>query len=173
MERVCGALTRKGTPCLKMGLKNGRCRLHGGKSTGPKDRKKKSEQMEGNNYAVKTGEHETISYGTLTDEEKELYEQINTEPAKQINGRLKIIEIRTFRMMKRYAEESIKANPNVALLESLEFALTRIDARAIELIRENRVLLEKDEGLTDDSSLIQLNNILNGMRKDRQAKNNA
>ena len=32
----CGAKTRKGTPCLCPAMKNGRCRLHGGKSTGPK-----------------------------------------------------------------------------------------------------------------------------------------
>jgi len=32
----CGAKTRKGTSCQAPGMKNGRCRLHGGKSTGPK-----------------------------------------------------------------------------------------------------------------------------------------
>ncbi len=32
----CGAKTRKGTPCQCPAMKNGRCRLHGGKSTGPR-----------------------------------------------------------------------------------------------------------------------------------------
>ncbi len=32
----CGAKTRKDTPCQAPAMKNGRCRLHGGKSTGPK-----------------------------------------------------------------------------------------------------------------------------------------
>jgi hypothetical protein len=32
----CGARTRKGTPCQCPAMKNGRCRLHGGLSTGPK-----------------------------------------------------------------------------------------------------------------------------------------
>jgi hypothetical protein len=32
----CGAKTRRGTPCQCPGMKNGRCRLHGGLSTGPK-----------------------------------------------------------------------------------------------------------------------------------------
>ena len=32
----CGAMTRKGTPCLAPALTNGRCRMHGGKSTGPR-----------------------------------------------------------------------------------------------------------------------------------------
>ncbi len=31
----CGAKTRKGTPCKSPAMKNGRCRMHGGKSTGP------------------------------------------------------------------------------------------------------------------------------------------
>ena len=31
----CGAKTRRGTPCKAPAMANGRCRLHGGKSTGP------------------------------------------------------------------------------------------------------------------------------------------
>jgi hypothetical protein len=32
----CGAKTRQGTPCRAPGMRNGRCRLHGGASTGPR-----------------------------------------------------------------------------------------------------------------------------------------
>lgn len=36
----CGARTRKGTPCLRKDIyRNGRCKLHGGWSTGPKSKK--------------------------------------------------------------------------------------------------------------------------------------
>lgn len=34
--RLCGAKTRAGAPCAKIGLANGRCRQHGGLSTGPR-----------------------------------------------------------------------------------------------------------------------------------------
>jgi hypothetical protein len=34
--RRCGAKTRFGTPCRRPAMRNGRCRLHGGLSTGPK-----------------------------------------------------------------------------------------------------------------------------------------
>jgi hypothetical protein len=34
--RRCGAKTRPGTPCRRPVMQNGRCRLHGGLSTGPK-----------------------------------------------------------------------------------------------------------------------------------------
>ncbi|MGO8732468.1 MAG: HGGxSTG domain-containing protein [Terriglobia bacterium] len=32
----CGAKTRRGTPCKGPAMRNGRCRMHGGPSTGPK-----------------------------------------------------------------------------------------------------------------------------------------
>lgn len=42
---ICGAKTRKGTPCKQKGIfKSGRCKLHGGMSTGPKTQAGK-EQM--------------------------------------------------------------------------------------------------------------------------------
>lgn len=35
LKSRCGAKTRKGTPCKRMALANGRCPNHGGLSTGP------------------------------------------------------------------------------------------------------------------------------------------
>jgi len=35
-KKLCGAKTRKQTSCRCKALKNGRCRLHGGLSTGPR-----------------------------------------------------------------------------------------------------------------------------------------
>lgn len=32
----CGAKTRRGTPCQGPAMANGRCRMHGGPSTGPR-----------------------------------------------------------------------------------------------------------------------------------------
>src|SRR5262245_21359872 len=32
----CGAKTRRGTPCQGPAMRNGRCRMHGGASTGPR-----------------------------------------------------------------------------------------------------------------------------------------
>jgi hypothetical protein len=33
---LCGAKTRRGTPCKGPAMANGRCRMHGGTSTGPR-----------------------------------------------------------------------------------------------------------------------------------------
>jgi len=38
-RRTCGAKTRTGAPCLALAMVNGRCRNHGGLSTGPKTKK--------------------------------------------------------------------------------------------------------------------------------------
>lgn len=42
----CGAKTRSGIPCKSPAMANGRCRMHGGKSTGP---------PKGNKNALKHG----------------------------------------------------------------------------------------------------------------------
>ena len=50
---MCGAKTRKGEPCKRYANKHsGRCRLHGGKSTGPK-----GDTSNANNANFKTGNH--------------------------------------------------------------------------------------------------------------------
>jgi hypothetical protein len=35
----CGAKTRQGAPCRSPAMRNGRCRMHGGKSTGPRTKR--------------------------------------------------------------------------------------------------------------------------------------
>jgi hypothetical protein len=46
-RRRCGAKTRKGTPCLAKALPNGRCKHHGGLSTGIKTEAGKQRQAAG------------------------------------------------------------------------------------------------------------------------------
>lgn len=36
LKEICAARTRRGSYCLCKALTNGRCRLHGGLSTGPR-----------------------------------------------------------------------------------------------------------------------------------------
>lgn len=43
-RKRCGAKTRAGTPCKNGAMANGRCRMHGGKSTGPPPDKMKNNQ---------------------------------------------------------------------------------------------------------------------------------
>lgn len=58
---ICGAKTRAGTPCKQKAgwgtnhVGTGRCKLHGGKSTGPKDRAKASISKKKNKNSEKHG----------------------------------------------------------------------------------------------------------------------
>ncbi|MEH6891171.1 HGGxSTG domain-containing protein [Bacillus sp. JJ864] len=167
MEKaICGA-NKKGKKgkCKNKPMANGKCRFHGGLSTGPKDKAKHSASLRGNKNALKTGEYETISYHTLSDDEKYSYELIPDDPVIRLSGKIKMLEIRANRFMKRQAlvtddDELIK----------LDAALIRIDARASEYER----LLEQLESKTtkkEDGSLDQLCGILNTIREQRQKKN--
>ncbi|WP_172619363.1 HGGxSTG domain-containing protein [Paenibacillus alvei] len=87
MEKIqCGAKTRSGQPCKRKALANGRCRLHGGKSTGPKDATK----LKGNKNALKHGLYETIWIDTLTEEEQGLYDQVSTDPNVQVDSEYRL-----------------------------------------------------------------------------------
>ncbi|UXO88092.1 HGGxSTG domain-containing protein [Bacillus safensis] len=165
-KKICGAKTRQGTPFKKTPLKNGRCRLHGGKSTGPKNKEKHRESLKGNKNAIVTGEYEIISFDTLLDDEKELYEMIPEDINKQVKGRYKIFEIRTRRLMQRYTVQLEKERPDFRLITRIEEALTRLDARANELIREMREL--SPHNTDDNNSLDQLVKIFAKVRDTRK-----
>jgi len=165
-KTVCGATTRKGTPCQKAPLKNGRCRLHGGKSTGPKDKEKHRESLKGNKNAVITGEYETISFDTLLEDEQELINKVPDDPHKLIMGSIAILEIRKRRILQRYTAEKKKSQSSDRKLNSLEEALTRLSARETE---HYRLLHEvsADEVEKDDGSLGALVDILAEVRNKR------
>ncbi len=76
----CGAKTRRGTKCLCPAMANGRCRLHGGLSTGPKT----AEGIERIRRAVtkhgrysKTAADERRDLRTLLQEARELVSRIH------------------------------------------------------------------------------------------------
>src|SRR5690625_2526789 len=64
----CGAKTRSGTPCKNYAMTNGRCRLHGGKSTGAPP-----EKMRKNKNSMKHG----LFAKYLPDETLEIMNSIN------------------------------------------------------------------------------------------------
>lgn len=138
MEKVvCGAETKRtGKPCQRRALESGRCKLHGGKSTGPKDKEKHRQSLKGNKNALKTGEYETISFDALSEEEQGLIKQVSDDPKELIKSNIGVLEIRQRRMLLRYAVEKQKKKPNSKLLNSLEEALTRLSGKELDYIRE-------------------------------------
>lgn len=153
----CAAKTRAGTPCqLPAGWGTdhpgeGRCKLHGGKSTGPPKK---------NKNALKTGEYETIWLDTLDNKEQELYQQIRTDVIQQLDNEIRLTDIRIRRMMMRisllnnkdftYVEKQkkkgvgpmgpvdvneVKAKATMGQIQDIEDALTRVQSRKEKLLK--------------------------------------
>jgi len=75
----CGAKTRRSTKCRAPAMANGRCRMHGGKSTGPRtaeglERSRKANWKHGHYSAESLAERRYISW--LLRESRETIEQV-------------------------------------------------------------------------------------------------
>jgi len=166
-KNICGAKTRKGTPCKNQAgfrtnhLGEGRCYLHGGLSTGPPKK---------NKNAVKTGEHEAIWLDTLEEDERELIHEVTLDKIQQIDNEIKLTEIRERRMLQRIQklkkEELMTTNAKAGIdrgqetkliekeeviskIQAIEEALTRVQNNKIKLI-ETKHKLELDAGIVEE-----------------------
>lgn len=70
---LCGAKTRAGTPCKTKPMKNGRCRMHGGSSTGPKTPEGKAK------ISSNSRKHGAYIDRLLNEEEKEIYQFLHDQ----------------------------------------------------------------------------------------------
>jgi uncharacterized protein YjcR len=139
-KKYCGAKKRDGTPCRARPMANGRCRLHGGKAG--------SRPGEG----VRTGEDETIWFGLLSAEEKELYNKITVDSVSQINEELRLISIREFRMMNRYKKllDQYKEFEDFIKTEKYTERGT-MNGKPLDILREKEVLVLKELQNLDDA----------------------
>jgi uncharacterized protein YjcR len=170
-RKTCGAKTRSGKPCKNAPMANGRCRMHGGKSTGPPP-----EKMQQNKNAVKTGEHESIWFDTLDNDEKKLVTQINTSKLQQLEEEIRLTTIRERRMLQRiqklkiYDFTTVKITQGIekgkktdleerqgilGQIQSIEEALTRVQAHKAKLIELKHRLEMDGEGGASDGQAIQ------------------
>lgn len=108
MANLCGAKTRSGSPCQSKAMANGRCRMHGGKSTGaPK----------GNKNNLKAG---GIYSQFLTDEERVISTEMELG---SLDEELKLCKIRLMRALKAEAEQQAQVEEfNKLELEALNEA---------------------------------------------------
>jgi len=93
--QLCGAKTRSGAPCRAFSMPNGRCRKHGGKSTGAP--KKNANALQHGIYAVH-----------FTPEEIDLAGQIQLG---RVDDELRLMRLRLRRALA--AEEQAQGNPEV------------------------------------------------------------
>lgn len=160
---ICGATKKQGGGICRnpAGFRTphfgiGRCFLHGGLSTGPKNG---------------TGEYSAIWLDVLPEDEKELYHEIITDKIAQLDQEIRLIEIRERRMLQRIenlkkadftiveeSEESgiekgedthlvtIKKRATLGQIQEIEEALTRVQARKERLIALKHKFEEAGEG---------------------------
>ncbi|EGO7722625.1 phage terminase small subunit [Enterococcus faecalis] len=93
----------------------------------------------GNKNAIKTGEYETIFADMLSDEEKDIYSNLNDDPFFILNDEIRLLKVRQFRMMKRIkkAEKGLN-DEEVERLQQLRKIKTPVekDDRKLEVKRE-------------------------------------
>lgn len=93
----------------------------------------------GNKNALKTGEYETIFYETLSDEEKDIYSNLNNDPSYVLSEEIRLLKIRQLRMMKRIKEaESGLKDEEVDRLQQLRKIKMPIEknGKKLEIKRE-------------------------------------
>ena len=93
----------------------------------------------GNKNALKTGEYETIFFETLSDEEKDIYSNLNNDPSFVLSEEIRLLKIRQLRMMKRIKQAETGLNDEeIERLQQLRKIKTPIekDDRKLEIKRD-------------------------------------
>lgn len=126
-----GNVTKRGAP---KGNKNARGNKGGKAPPGNQNAKgnKGGAAPKGNKNAVTTGEYETIMWDFLDEDEKELFESIETDPLYQIDITIRELSIRQRRMMKR--------------IKRIEDGLTEKERRVLQELKNMKDIhvVEKD-----------------------------
>lgn len=150
-NRKCGAKTRKGSPCADIAMANGRCKRHGGKSTGAKNPPK------GEASAVYTHGIYTKFYRP---EEKQLIDE-GALRLGQVDDELNFMRIRLKRTIEaREAWESSlrptddnpkpgetggEDNPHMALVEHVDDQSVTKDGDVIDTVKQIKRLPDFDK----------------------------
>lgn len=153
MAELCGAKTRSGEKCKSRPMANGRCRMHGGKSTGPKDNT-------GNTNAIKPG---SLYSKYLTEDEQGAFNDIQLG---NIDDELRLTRIRLARALAKESdkpeietvtrrqgggpttvpnEQQFKRRDYVGIIDKLTARIESLERRRLEFdqIRAHTKLLEK------------------------------
>jgi hypothetical protein len=152
MASKCGAKTRAGGRCQQPGMPNGRCYLHGGKSTGPKTPNTAKNAIQHGIYAQHLTADERIVYasmkiGSVEDELRltkiRLARALAAETA--ANGQPELDEVVT-----RDAESiTVPRTEETSRVRDYAGIIDRLTGR-VESLEKTRLLLRIELGLTDD-----------------------
>ena len=154
----------------------------GGAPPGNKNAKgnKGGSPPKGNKNAIKTGEYETIFADMLSDEEKDIYSNLNDDPFFILNDEIRLLKVRQFRMMKRIKEAEKGLNDEeVERLQQLRKIKTPVekDGRKLEIKREvmqdvqvtRKTFRKLDDILAIEDALTRISNQLTKAVKQQNA----
>ena len=156
---ICGAKTksRDGVCQLRAGwgtdhLGEGKCKLHGGASTGP---------PKGNKNARKHGAYEAVTRDQLSEEEREIYDQV--DDARTLDGELRILRFKLLRLLDPPQREIYdKELKEIIQLDVDEMSkvtgITRLADQIRRIVKQSAK--EQDRSATDPESY------LNALRED-------
>lgn len=150
---LCSAKSKRtGKLCMNIAMKNGKCRNHGGLSTGPKTKEGKRRVAEAAKRAnTKTGEFVPIWFDTLTPEEKRMIieELIPKDASELLDQEIVLITVRERRMMnsiKELQERLDRGEYDVSIQENWKRQLKRDeDGEEMIEVREDGSVLKKSE----------------------------
>jgi len=112
--------------------------MHGGSSTGP---------SKGSKNALKTGEYESVFLDALTDEERAIFEKVDTDKQRSLDEQMRLSAVRIHRMLKRLNEKDDEGKMY------MEDAITRTVARHLQMIdQKHRMEMEAPESDEADVS---------------------
>jgi uncharacterized protein YjcR len=152
----CGAECKDGTPCEAYAMENGRCYMHGGATDD-------GGAPEGNKNAVTTGEHESIFYDQLGEDEQKLWHEVDADQLVQIDQQIRTHNVRLRRMMVRVGEA--RRQNDHERVGRIEGAITRVQKELRKLIREKYRIL-KDQPADNSEKLDELLSRMDSMRGD-------
>lgn len=140
---LCGSKTRSGEPCKRHAIQgSSRCKLHGGKSTGPKEQK-------GNKNAAKPG---SIYSQFLTDAENDMLASIELG---QIDDELRLTKVLLGRVLKAKAEGyDLLADRYLARIESLTKTKESLITQRLTNEKLSRELEDPNKGLPEPKQVI-------------------
>jgi uncharacterized protein YjcR len=155
-------------------------------------RKGTSEKLKGNRNAVKTGEHVSIFYSTLEEEEQKDWDEMQTDVIATIEEEIKLTTIREKRMMQRIQElkehnftvveinkdqqltmagkivevKNKKALATLGQIQNIEEALSRVQDRKARIIDLKLKAEQIDKGdLEEDDAMDALTDILEASKR--------
>ncbi|MGF1919500.1 phage terminase small subunit [Enterococcus faecalis] len=137
----------------------------GGAPPGNKNAKgnKGGSPPKGNKNAIKTGEYETIFADMLSDEEKDIYSNLNDDPFFILDEEIRILKIRQYRMLKRIKDAEAGLNDEeVERLQQLRKVKepSAIDGKMVDVQITRKTFRKLDDILAIEDALTRVSNQL-------------